>query len=408
MGPRFGRHRRPLRRHEVLLGAVSAVAVVAAIALMGSASASTASGDIRAAGAPNAVRGSYIVVFKDGMVSPTTVGTTARGMASKQGGAVRQTWDSAVNGFELRASEKAARRLASDPRVAYVEQNQVLHVLATQPNPPSSGLDRVDQRSLPLDRAFTAPATASNVNAYIIDSGIRVTHGDFGGRATFALNAIGDGIDTDCNGHGTHVAGTVGGSSFGLAKKVRLFAVKVVDCNGGGDVASLVNGINFVTRNAVKPAVANMSLGGGASATVDRAVNASIASGVTYAIAAGNENQNACNTSPARVPAAITVGATDQGDVRAGFSNFGACVDIFAPGVNIRSDFAAADNATQVLSGTSMATPHVAGAAALVLALHPNFTPQQVRDSLVNNATPNAVANPGIGSPTGLLFVAQK
>jgi subtilisin family serine protease len=182
----------------------------------------------------------------------------------------------------------------------------------------------------------------------------------------------------------------------------------VVDCNGGGDVASLVNGINFVTRNAVKPAVANMSLGGGASATVDRAVNASIASGVTYAIAAGNENQNACNTSPARVPAAITVGATDQSDRRASFSNFGACVDIFAPGVNIRSDFAAADNATQVLSGTSMATPHVAGAAALVLALHPNFTPQQVRNSLVNNATPNAVANAGIGSPTGLLFVAQK
>jgi subtilisin family serine protease len=411
-----------LRRHEALLGTLSAVAVAAAIALMGSASASTdgastdgastdgastAGGDIRAAGAPNAVRGSYIVVLKDSLMSPTAVATTARGMASKQGGAVRQTWASAVRGFELRATEKAARRLAGDPRVAYVEQNQILRLLATQPNPPSFGLDRVDQRSLPVDGAFTAPATAANVNAYIIDSGIRVTHGDFGGRATFALNAIGDGIDTDCNGHGTHVAGTVGGSTFGLAKKARLFAVKVVDCNGGGDVASLVNGINFVTRTAVKPAVANMSLGGGASATVDRAVNASIASGVTYAIAAGNENQNACNTSPARVPAAITVGATDQSDSRASFSNFGACVDIFAPGVNIRSDFAAADNATQVLSGTSMATPHVAGAAALVLALQPNLTPQQVRDSLVNNATRNAVANAGNGSPTGLLFVAQ-
>jgi subtilisin family serine protease len=423
MKPRFGRHRRPLlsrpllsrpwRRHEALLGAISAVGVVAAIALMGSANASTASGDLargdlRVASGPTAVGGSYIVVLKDSTMSATAVDSTARGMASKQGGAVKQTWASAVHGFELQASEKAARRLASDPRVAYVEQNQLLHVLATQSNPPSFGLDRVDQRSLPLDGAFTAPSTASNVNAYIIDSGIRVTHADFGGRATFAFNAVGDGIDTDCNGHGTHVAGTVGGSTFGLAKRVRLFAVKVVDCNGGGDVAGVINGINFVTRNAIKPAVANMSLGGPASATVDRAVNASIASGVTYAIAAGNENQNACNDSPARVPAAVTVGATDQTDRRANFSNFGTCVDIFAPGVDIRSDFASADNATQVLSGTSMATPHVTGAAALVLALHPNFTPQQVRDSLVTNATPNAVANAGNGSPTGLLFVVQK
>ncbi|NJC67895.1 S8 family peptidase [Planosporangium flavigriseum] len=374
---------------------------------MGNASASTATGEIRAAGAPNAVRGSYIVVFKDGMVPPTAVDTTARGMATKQGGAVRQTWASAVRGFELRATEKTARRLAADPRVAYVEQNQVVRVLATQPNPPSFGLDRVDQRGLPLDGAFTAPSTAANVNAYIIDSGIRITHADFGGRATFAFNAVGDGIDTDCNGHGTHVAGTVGGSTFGLAKRVKLFAVKVVDCNGAGDIAGIVNGVNFVTRNAIKPAVANVSLGGAASATVDRAVNASIASGVTYAIAAGNENQNACNTSPARVPAAITVGATSQADGRASFSNFGACLDIFAPGVNIRSDFANADNATQTLSGTSMATPHVTGAAALVLALNPNFAPQQVRDSLVGNATPNAVANVGNGSPNRLLFVAQ-
>jgi subtilisin family serine protease len=339
-------------------------------------------------------------------VSAQSVQTAASGMAAKRGGSVRQTWSSAVRGFELRGSEKTARQLAADPRVAYVEQNQVLRILDTQSNPPSFGLDRVDQRDLPLDRAFTAPSTASNVNAYIIDSGIRVTHRDFGGRATFAFNAVGDGINTDCNGHGTHVAGTVGGSSFGLAKGVRLFAVKVVDCNGGGDAASVVNGINFVTRNAIKPAVANMSLGGGASATIDRAVNASIASGVTYAVAAGNENQNACNVSPARVPAAITVGATDQSDQRASFSNFGSCVDIFAPGVNIRSDFATSNNATQVLSGTSMATPHVTGAAALVLAGNPNLTPQQVRNSLVNNATTNVVTDPA-GSPNRLLFVVQ-
>ncbi|MGC9665862.1 S8 family serine peptidase [Planosporangium sp. 12N6] len=395
------------RRHEVLLGALSVAAVAATVALMGSANASTSGGEIRAAGAPGAVPGSYLVVFKDTMVATAAVGPTARGMTAKHGGSVRQTWSAAVHGFELRSDEKTARRLATDSRVAYVEQNQVVRTLATQPNPPSFGLDRVDQRSLPLNRAFTAPSTAANVNAYIVDSGIRVTHADFGGRVTFAFNATGDGIDTDCNGHGTHVAGTVGGSSFGLAKAVRLFAVKVVGCTGAGDVASIVNGVNFVTQNAVKPAVANMSLGGAASATLDRAVNASIASGVTYAIAAGNENQNACNVSPARVPAAITAGATDQTDRRASFSNFGTCVDLFAPGVNIRSASNTADNASQSLSGTSMASPHVAGAAALVLALHPTFTPQQVRDSLVGNATPNVVTGAGTGSPNALLFVAQ-
>jgi subtilisin family serine protease len=408
MGLRLGRHGRPVRRHEALLGALSVGAVVAAIALMGSAGASTTTGgEVRAAGGPDAVRGSYIVVFKDAAMSTKAVDSTAQGMASQRGGAVRQTWASAVRGFELRGTEKSARQLAADPRVAYVEQNQRVRVLATQTNPPSFGLDRVDQRSLPLNRAFTAPTTASNVNVYVIDSGIRTSHTDFGGRATFALNATGDGIDTDCNGHGTHVAGTIAGSAFGLAKQARLFGVKVVDCDGAGDVAAVINGVNFVTRTAVKPAVANMSLGGGASATVDRAVNASIASGVTYAVAAGNENQNACNVSPARVPGAITVGATDQRDARASFSNFGACVDIFAPGVNIRSAFANADNATQLLSGTSMASPHVAGAAALVLGLRPNLTPQQVRNSLVNNGTANVVAN-AAGSPNRLLFVAQQ
>jgi subtilisin family serine protease len=396
-----------------LLVSLCVTGVVAAIGFMTSAGASTTTspaprGQIRAAGAPDAVRGSYIVVFRDAMVSSAAVGATARTMTSAQGGAVQRTWGSAVRGFELRATADTARRLAADPRVAYVEQNRVVRILATQDQPPSFGLDRVDQRALPVDDSFTAPSTATNVQAFIIDSGIRVSHVDFGTRATFALNTVGDGIDTDCNGHGTHVAGTVGGSAFGLAKRVQLIAVKVVDCTGAGDVASIVSGVNFVTQNAVKPAVANMSLGGAASATIDSAVNASIASGVTYAIAAGNENQDACNTSPARVPAAITVGATDQEDARASFSNFGTCVDIFGPGVDITSDFADADNATEVLSGTSMSTPHVTGAAALVLALHPDFTPQQVRDSLVQNATPDVVTDAGNGSPDRFLFVAQR
>lgn len=405
---------RRLRRHEVLLGALSAAAVVTAVAVMGTAGAATirpttrpeALGQIRLAGARDAVPDSYLVILKS--APGAGVAITARAMTARHGGVVRQTWSAALHGFELRGSARSARELAADPRVAYVEQNRVLHLLDTQDNPPSFGLDRVDQRRLPLDGRFTAPSAADNVQAFIIDSGIRVTHQDFGGRATFAFNAVGDGIDTDCNGHGTHVAGTVGGSQFGLAKGVQLIAVKVVDCNGAGDVASIVNGVNFVTQNATRPAVANMSLGGGASQTIDDAVNASIASGVTYAIAAGNENQDACNTSPARVPAAITVGATDQSDRRASFSNFGTCLDIFAPGVDITSDFANADDGVQVLSGTSMSTPHVTGAAALVLALHPDFTPQQVRDSLVNNATRNIVAGAGGGSPNRFLFVAQQ
>ncbi len=406
MTPRLVR-RGGLRRHEVLLGGISAAAVVAAIALMGSAGASTAGGTIRAANSAGAVPGSYIVMLKDRTMSRSAVATTAQDMVSRHGGSIRQTWASAVRGFELRANARTARQLAGDAQVAYVEQNQVLRTLATQSDPPSFGLDRVDQRNLPADGAFTAPSTAANVQAWIIDSGIRVTHRDFGGRATFAFNAVNDGIDTDCNGHGTHVAGTVGGTAFGVAKKVQLFAVKVVDCNGAGDAASVINGINFVTQNAKKPAVANMSIGGPASAAIDAAVNSSIASGIVYSVAAGNEGQNACNDSPARTPAAITVAASDQSDARAGFSNFGRCVDSFAPGVGITSDCANSNNATQVLDGTSMSTPHVTGAAAIVLALEQGLTPQQVRDRLVADATPNKVADAN-GSPNRLLFVAQK
>jgi subtilisin family serine protease len=401
----FLRRGRP-RRHEVLLGVVSVAAVAAGIALMGNADATTAGGDIRAAGSPSAIRGSYLVILKDHSMSRSAVADAAHGMVSRHGGSVQQTWATAVRGFELRGSERTARQLARDPAVAYVEQNQVVRALATQKNPPSFGLDRVDQRRLPVDRSFTAPSTAANVQAWIVDTGIRVTHKDFGGRATFMFNAVNDGIDTDCNGHGTHVAGTVGGSAFGLAKAVKLFAVKVLDCTGAGSTASVITGVNFVTQHAKRPAVANMSIGGPASAAIDAAVNGSIAAGIVYSIAAGNENQDACNDSPARVPAAITVAASDQRDVRAGFSNVGSCVDIFAPGVGITSDFANSDNATRVLAGTSMSTPHVTGAAAIVLGRQPNLTPQQVRDKLVANATPNIIANAN-GSANRLLFVAQ-
>jgi subtilisin family serine protease len=308
-------------------------------------------------------------------------------------------------------SEAAAKRLAADPAVSYVQRNHIFTLQDTQLNPPSWGLDRIDQRNLPLDNSYTFPTNAPAVHAYIIDTGIRFTHQTFGGRAVSGRDTVNNDNDaTDCNGHGTHVAGTVGGSQYGVAKAVQLVGVRVLDCNGSGTTAGVAAGIDWVTANAIRPAVANMSLGGGADATLDAAVVNSINSGVTYAIAAGNGNalgvrQNACNFSPARVPAAITVGATQINDAAASFSNFGTCVDILAPGVNITSSWMTNDTATNTISGTSMATPHVAGAAALVLQANPAFTPQQVRDALVGASTPNVITNVGTGTPNQLLFV---
>jgi hypothetical protein len=286
-----------------------------------------------------------------------------------------------------------------------------VHIMDTQANPPW-GLDRIDQRALPLSASYTYPNTAPNVHAYIIDTGIRFSHSQFGGRAASGFDAVDGGSADDCNGHGTHVAGTVGGSTYGVAKQVSLVGVRVLNCQGSGTNAQVVGGIDWVTANAVKPAVANMSLGGGANTAIDNAVSGSISSGVTYAIAAGNgdifgNRQNACNYSPARVAAAITVGATQSNDAAASFSNYGTCVDILAPGVSILSSWYTNDTATNTISGTSMATPHVAGAAALVLSANPGWSNLQVRDYLVNNATPNVVTNPGTGTPNRLLYVVN-
>jgi subtilisin family serine protease len=335
-----------------------------------------------------------------------SVDATASRLVRTHGGTVRQTYSAALRGFELNATEQAARKLAADPAVAFVEQNHVVTIDATQANPPSWGLDRIDQTNRPLNQSYTYPNTAANVHAYIIDTGIRFAHQTFGGRATSGFDAIDGGSADDCHGHGTHVAGTVGGSQYGVAKGVSLVAVRVLNCSGSGTVSQVVAGINWVTANAVKPAVANMSLGGGASSSIDNAVNNSVSSGVTYAIAAGNSNANACNFSPARVAAAITVGATTSSDARASFSNFGSCLDIFAPGVGITSSWSTSNTATNTISGTSMATPHVTGAAAIVLSVHPTFSASQVRNQLVNVATANVVSGVN-GSPNRLLFVSQ-
>ncbi|QIQ04759.1 S8 family peptidase [Streptomyces liangshanensis] len=359
---------------------------------------SAPTGEVRLAAAGTAVQNSWIVVLKDGSTSAADLGATPQ-----------HVYRTALKGFSTTMSTASARKLAADPRVSYVEQNATVQLNATQANP-TWGLDRVDQRDLPLSASYTYNTTASNVNAYIIDTGIRTSHSEFGGRASVGTDTVGGGQNgQDCQGHGTHVAGTVGGGTYGVAKGVKLIAVRVLNCQGSGTTAGVAAGIDWVTANAVKPAIANMSLGGGADTVLDNAVRRSIASGITYAIAAGNGNafgtpQNACNYSPARVAEAITVGATDSADRRASFSNFGTCLDLFAPGVSITSAWRTSDTATNTISGTSMATPHTAGVGALYLATHPTATPQQVRDALVAGATNNKVIDPRTGSPNKLLY----
>ena len=389
--------RHPRRSHVLAVSLL--VAATATTAAATPAFAAPATGQIRMAGTATAVPGSYIVVLKAGKTGGDRI-------AGKFGGTVARSFGTVLNGFEARMSESAAKRLAADPSVAYVEQNQTVSLLGTQTGA-TWGLDRIDQRNRPLNGTYTYPRTASNVHAYIIDTGIRFSHNDFGGRATSGYDAVDGGSADDCNGHGTHVAGTVGGATYGVAKAVQLVAVRVLNCSGSGTTAGVIAGVNWVTSNAIKPAVANMSLGGGASTSLDNAVANSISRGVTYALAAGNSSANACNSSPARVASAITVGATTSTDAKASYSNSGTCLDLFAPGSSIKSAWYTSSTATNTISGTSMASPHTAGAAALVLSANPSFTPAQVRDSLVNTATANVVTNAGSGSPNRLLFVVN-
>ncbi|MET8089999.1 S8 family serine peptidase [Micromonospora sp. NPDC005220] len=393
-----------LPRRSLLIG----VAAATVLAVGTPALAAEPVGVVRAAGGATAVPGSYIVVLKDSAVARDRVGDTAKRLSGRHGGTVARTYGAALRGFEAKVSASAAARIAADPAVAYVEQNHTVSISGTQANPPSWGLDRIDQRNLPLDSSYTYPNTASNVHAYIIDTGIRFSHSDFGGRATSGYDAVDGGSADDCNGHGTHVAGTVGGSAYGVAKGVQLVGVRVLNCSGSGTNAGVIGGVDWVTANAIKPAVANMSLGGGANTSLDNAVRNSIASGVTFGLAAGNDSgANACNTSPARTTEAITVGSTTSSDARSSFSNIGTCLDIFAPGSSITSAWYTSDTATNTISGTSMATPHVVGAAALVASANPSWTPAQVRNQLVANATPNVVGNPGSGSPNLLLYVGD-
>jgi subtilisin family serine protease len=388
----------------------AAIAATAAAAALGAGSAfpahaAPAEGTILHAGSPTAVKGSYIVTLKKtaGFKAASAEG---KGLISEYGGTVKRTFTAVLNGYSAKLTDTQAKRLAADPAVASVEQDQRVHVDATQSSAPW-GLDRIDQVNLPLSGTYTYPDTAgSGVTAYVIDTGVRITHSQISGRASYGYDAVdGDTTASDGNGHGTHVATTIAGSTYGVAKSAKIVAVRVLDNSGSGTTSGVIAGINWVTNNAVKPAVANMSLGGSASTSLDTAVANSISSGVTYAIAAGNSSANAANYSPARVSTAITVGATTSSDAKASYSNYGSTVDIFAPGSSIIAGYNTSDTATATLSGTSMATPHVAGAAAIYLAGHPSATPATVSSALVSGATSGVLSSVGSGSPNKLLKI---
>jgi len=363
----------------------------------------------------NPIHGQYIVVFKDNAKQPgpgfhadqaraEAAMTMAVDLASAFEVAVSNVYTHALQGMAISADERTIRTMLSDPRIAFIEEDAEVFLNNTQTNAPW-GLDRIDQRNLPLDGRFTAANGAANVRAYVIDSGIRSSHTQFGGRVLAGATAINDGRGTnDCNGHGTHVAGTIGASTWGVAKSVRLVPVRVFGCTGGSSNSIIIAGIDWVAANAVRPAVANMSLGGPASAAIDNATNNLINRGVVVVVAAGNENQNACNVSPARVSGAMTVGSTTSSDWRSNFSNFGSCVNIFAPGSSIRSTWHTSNTATNTISGTSMAAPHVAGVAAMWLSANPGASPAQIRNAIYNRATTNRLSGIGSGSPNRLLF----
>jgi len=355
---------------------------------------------------PHKIENQYIVVLDDSVVGErgtfSIAPYIANEMAGNHRGKLKHIYQNALNGFAVEMSPEDAEALSQDFRVKFVEEDGIVTADTTQSNPPW-GLDRIDQRNRPLSATYTYNWTGSGVRAYVIDTGIRTTHTQFGGRASNVFDAFG-GTGADCNGHGTHVSGTIGGSTYGVAKSAMLRGVRVLDCNGSGSNSGVIAGVDWVTNNHINPAVANMSLGGGISSALDTAVNNLANSGVPIAVAAGNSNADACGTSPARAANAITVGATTTTDARASFSNFGTCLDIFAPGSGILSSYFTSDTATATLSGTSMASPHVAGVAALYKQFNPGASSTTTRNAIVNGSTANVVTSPGTGSPNRLLY----
>ncbi|MEU9143386.1 S8 family peptidase [Streptomyces sp. NPDC048349] len=369
-------------------------------------------GKLQLAGpAETAVPDSWIVVLKEPASGPRTLPD----LLAKAGGArLGHVYAHALHGFSARMDRARAAGLAADPRVARVQQDTRLTLDTTAPAGPAAvqpgapwGLDRIDQRRLPLSTTYTHRTTAPGVRVYVIDTGLRTTHTQFGGRASVGTDTVGDGQNgNDCNGHGTHVGGIVAGSTYGVAKEARLVAVRVLNCQGSATTSGVIAGVDWVTANAVRPAVANMSLGGAANTALDDAVRASIRAGITYTAAAGGAARpdGACANSPARLPEIITAGASDALDRRAASSNYGGCVSLFAPGVAVPSAWKDGDTATATLGGTSAATAHTSGAAALHLAFRPGDTPAQVKQALVANATTGALQGSPPVVPNKLLY----
>lgn len=365
-----------------------------------------------------AIKDTYIVVFNTPSVLNLSNNSVIAEFAAEQANSlmnqydvnVMKTFGNTLNGVLITANAQQIKALRNDPSVKYIEQDQIMSVTpqmeayANQPSP-TWGLDRVDQRNLPLDNNYHTDFDGTGVTAFVIDTGILNTHNDLGGRASSGYDFVDNDNDaTDCNGHGTHVAGTIGGGTYGVAKNVNLVGVRVLNCSGSGSNSGVIAGINWVKNNASGPAVANMSLGGGASQATDDAVNAAVAAGISFVVAAGNDNSNACNYSPARAANAVTVGSTSSNDARSSFSNYGTCLDIYAPGSSITSTWHTSNSATNTISGTSMASPHVAGVAALYLDETPSLSPTQITNLLTSRATSGKVADAKTGSPNKLLF----
>ena len=356
---------------------------------------------VTAPGAGTPVPGQYVVVFRPGTRGAKEL---ARTLVREQGGQLLHTYEHALQGFAARMPEGKAAALRRNPNVALVEQDTVVTVADTQTGA-TWGLDRSDQADRPLDGSYTDGNEGAGVHVYVVDTGVLASHTEFAGRMGGGFDAVtAGGSATDCNGHGTHVAGTAAGATYGIADKAVVHPVRVLGCTGSGTNSGVIAGVDWVRNNHVKPAVANMSLGGGASTALDTAVNNAITAGVTFAVAAGNDNVDACGGSPSRVAAAVTVGATTSTDARSSFSNFGSCLDLFAPGSSITSAWYTGSSATNTISGTSMATPHVAGGAALFLSANPGASPAAVRTALVSKGTTGRVTGPGTGSPNVLLF----
>nr|WP_326781906.1 S8 family serine peptidase [Streptomyces longwoodensis] len=403
-----------MRKKMLLIAAGVAATAVGAMLATPSALAATSpeptpAGRLIAAAEP--VPGRYIVVLKDAGLTKSAVKERSKELTSKHGGQVRFTYGTVLKGYAAAMSAEDARQTAADPSVAYVQQDGISHSSGTQLNPPSWGLDRVDQRGNSLDQSYTYPNTASNVTAYIVDSGIRIGHTQFEGRASIGANFATDSYNQTCMSHGTHVAGTVAGKDYGIAKKASIVSVRVLNCNDQAYDSDLVKAANWITEQAAKDpsrrAVVNMSINSGAGTTVpaeDQAIKNSIANGVTWVVSSGNANSDACQNSPGNIKEAIVVNNATKSDQRRSDSNYGSCTDLFAPGTDILSAAPGSDTATTTMTGTSMAAPHVTGAAALYLSANPTATPAQVQTALINNAT-SGVLGDTQGSPNKLLYI---